>query len=248
MTIHAVIVDDEKNSVEVLKNLLEKFCPELNIVGEAHNVDTAYQLILASKPDLVFLDIQMPLKNGFCLLKKFDPIPFSVIFVTSYDQYAINAIRFSAVDYLLKPVETKELVSAVNRAIAQRQEANRYIVNLMNNMEDPGSDKKIPIHVQGHVRFINTSSITHIEAEGTYSVIHLAGEKFTASKSLKDFEDFLAHNPSFVRVNKGVVINARFLKEYSKGEPFMITLNTGAVFESSRRRKLEVLERLKAYC
>jgi two-component system LytT family response regulator len=245
MKINSIIVDDEKNSREVLRSLLEKFCPEVNVIGEASNVADAYKLISTSKPDLVFLDIQMPRNNGFCLLQKFSPIPFSVIFITSYDHYAITAIKFSAIDYLLKPVEIGDLKFAVTKAISKKKEVNHYVVNLLNNINEEISDKKIPLHVHGNVRFINTFSITHIEADGAYSFIYCDGEKFASSKSLKDFEDFLAPNPRFIRINKSIIINILFLKEYTKGDPFIITLHTGDVFESSRRRKLEVLERLK---
>jgi two-component system LytT family response regulator len=245
MKINSVIVDDEKNSREVLRSLLEKFCPEVNVIGEASNVAEAYTLISTSKPDLVFLDIQMPRNNGFCLLQKFNPVPFSVIFITSYDHYAITAIKFSAIDYLLKPVETDDLKSAVTKAISKKKEVDHYIVNLLNNIDETIPNKKIPLHIHGNVRFINTFSITHIEADGSYSFIYCDGEKFVSSKSLKDFEDFLAPNLRFVRINKSIIINIIFLKEYSKGDPFIITLSTGDVFESSRRRKLDVLERLK---
>src|SRR5687768_7808677 len=130
MKINSIIVDDEKNSREVLQTLLAKFCPEVNIVGEAASVKDAYQIISKTNPDLVFLDIEMPMGNGFSLLQKFDTIPFSVIFITSYDHYAINAIKFSAIDYLLKPVETSELKCAVSKAISKKKEVNHYIINL----------------------------------------------------------------------------------------------------------------------
>lgn len=245
MKINAIIIDDEKNSREVLRSLLGKFCPDVIIIGETSNVAEAYDLISTSKPDLIFLDIQMPRNNGFCLLKKFNPIPFSVIFVTSYDHYAITAIKFSAIDYLLKPVEVSDLKTAVTKAISKKKEVNHYVVNLLNNIDENTSDKKIPLHVNGSVRFINTSSITHAEADGAYTIIFCNGEKFSSSKALKDFEDFLSPNPNFIRINKSIIINIQFIKGYTKGDPFIITLITGDVFESSRRRKLSVLERLK---
>jgi len=247
MKINSIIVDDEKNSREVLQTLLAKFCPEVNVVGQASNVEEAYQVISKIRPDLVFLDIQMPLSNGFSLLQKFDIIPFSVIFVTSYDHYAIHAIKFSALDYLLKPVETSELVSAVTKAVSKKREVNRYIINLLDNIDENTPDKKIPFHVNGGVRFINTSSITHIEADSNYSNVFCEGEKIPSCKSLKDFMDFLAQNPHFIKINKSVAINLKYLKEYSKGDTFTVTLTTGAVFESSRRKKSEILERLNDY-
>lgn len=244
MTINSIIVDDEKNSREVLQTLLAKFCPEVKIVGEASSVAEAYQVISKTNPDLVFLDIEMPMGNGFSLLQKFNTIPFSVIFITSYDHYAIHAIKFSAIDYLLKPVETSELKCAVSKAMSKKKEVHPYIINLLNNVEENTVDKKIPFHVNGSVKFINTSSITHIEADSNYTTVFCKEGKYTCSKTLKDFLDFLAQNRDFIQINKGTVVNLKHLKEYSKGDAFTITLTTGHVVTSSRRRKPEILKRL----
>lgn len=245
MKINAVIVDDERNAREVLKTIIKKFCPEVTITGEAFSVESAFHLISESKPDLVFLDVQMPMGNGFSLLQKFNPVPFSVIFVTSHDNYAIHAIKFSAIDYLMKPIEINELKCAVAKAISKKENVNQYVINFLHNINEGPIDKKIPIHIQGSVRFINTSAINYIEADGTYSNIYCEGEKFVCSKSLKEFEDFFAENSNFARISRFVIINLKCIKDYSKGDPFLITLNTGNVFESSRRRKIEILERLK---
>jgi two-component system LytT family response regulator len=245
MKINAILVDDEKNSRDVLKALLIKFCPEIVITGEASSVKEASLLVAAHKPDLVFLDVQMPMGNGFSLLQQYNPVPFSVIFVTSYDHYALNAIKFSAIDYILKPVEVADLKLAVSKALALKMEVNHYIVHLLNNIDEQTAEKNIPLHVNGKVKFINTSDITHIEADGSYANVFCNKEKLVSSKSLKDFEEFLDQNPHFVRINKSIIINVWYIKEYSKGENFIITLKTGDVFESSRRRKLSVLESLK---
>ena len=246
MKINSIIVDDEKNSREVLQKLLNKFCPDVEIIGEADDVEAAYQIIGSQKPDLVFLDIQMPSGNGFTLLKKFKKIPFSVIFVTSYDQYAINAIKVSAIDYLLKPIEVSDLKLAVSKAISKKADVERYVINLLDNIDENNSDKKIPLHTHGNVRFIASSSILFVEADGAYTTIHNAeGENFSSSKSLKDFEEFFASNPCFVRLNKSILLNIKYIKKYSKGYPFIITMSSGSTFESSRRKKSEVLEKLK---
>ena len=245
MKINAILVDDEKHSRDVLRTLLTKFCPEIFIIGEASGVKEATLLVDTLKPDLVFLDVQMPMNNGFSLLEQYNPVPFSVIFVTSYDHYALNAIKFSAIDYMLKPVEVAELKLAVAKAIALKMEVNHYIVHLLNNMDEKTSEKNFPLHVNGKVKFINTTAITHIEADGSYCTVYCDKEKLVSTKSLKDFEDFLDQNHNFVRINKSIIINLRFLKEYSKGDNFIITMRTGDVFESSRRRKQSVLEQLK---
>ncbi len=243
MKIDALIVDDEKNSREVLKELLHKFCPEVHVAGEAPSADAARKLIQEKKPELVFLDIQMPTGNGFELLKRFDPVPFSVIFVTSFDQFAINAIKFSALDYLLKPVEVHELRAAVQKAMEIKKNIQPVVLNLLNNL-DEGSEKKIAVHAQGHVKFINATSIVCIEGDGAYSAIHTVAEKVVTSKTLKEIEDFF-HDPSFVRINKSITINTSCVKEYTKGELCIVTLINGNTYEISRRKKQEVLERLK---
>lgn len=247
MKINSIIVDDEKNSREVLQTLLNKFCPEVEIVGLADSVESAYQLINLKKPDLIFLDIQMPTGNGFSLLRKFKHIPFSVIFITSYDQYAITAIKFSAVDYLLKPVEINELKLAVTKAVSKKEDMERYVINLLDNMEEKNSDKKIPLHAIGSVKFIASSTIMYMEADGNYATIYnTEGEKFVSSKSLKEFEDFFISNPNFVRINRSILVNINYIKEYSKGDTFLITLTSGVTFESSRRRKPELLKKIQA--
>jgi two-component system LytT family response regulator len=249
MKIKALIVDDEENSRVVLRNLLESFFPEIEIAGEAENVDTAFALIEKVKPQLVFLDIQMPKANGFTLLKKFDPLPFEVIFVTSFDKYAINAIKFSALDYLLKPVETPDLKDAVEKAvkrIAEKTNRNTQIVNLIHSVDGDSKNRKIAVHSGEKVKLLEEANIVYIEADHRYcKIITNANETFTTAKYLKDFEDYLGENNAFVRISQSLMINIRFIKEYSKGEPCVIEMQTGVSFEVPRRKKTEVLERLK---
>lgn len=242
----AIIVDDEKNSREVLASLLEKFCPEVEVIGETYSADTAYQLIQDKNPDLVFLDIQMPTGNGFGLLQKFNPVPFSVIFVTSYDQYAINAIKFSALDYLLKPVDVNELKNAVNKAVQHKKQRQVKIINLLHNLEENEQNKIITVHLQGSVKLVNSSDVVHIEADGPYSHLYTdKGEKYTTAKTLKEFELFFGEHNSFVRISKSIMINVKYVQEYTKKEPCMITLSNKMMFEASRRKKQEVMEKLR---
>lgn len=249
MKISALIVDDEVSSRQVLKKLLAEFCPDVEVCGEAGSVEKAYDLVREKKPSLMFLDIQMPTGNGFTLLRRFQEVPFDIIFVTSYDQYAINAIRFSALDYLLKPVEVAELKGAVEKA-RQRAKAKSdkqpYILNLLNNLEEDKTHKKVALHTLDKVKFVSASDIAYIEADGNYSQLCLAsGEKLTTSKTLKDLEELLDDSELFVRLHKSTLINVSFIQEYSKGDTCMITMKNGALFEASRRKKQEVLERLK---
>jgi two-component system LytT family response regulator len=247
--LRAFLVDDEKNSREVLKALIAEFCPAVTIAGEAESVEKAYEQILTCKPDLVFLDVQMPTGNGFELLKKFSPAPFDVIFVTSYDQYAINALRFSALDYLLKPVDIQQLKDAVQRAeqnSGRREQRHLQVTNLLQSVDPTVTEKKIAFHVNDTVRLVSTKDILYIEGDVNYSTVYTReGDKFTSSKTLKEFEEYLTGFDHFIRIHKSVILNSFHIHHYSKGSPFIIQMVNGVSFEASRRKKGEVLERLK---
>lgn len=244
----AILVDDEEKSRRVLRSLLEKFCPEIQICGEAEGVEQAAQLVKEQKPGLVFLDIQMPTGSGFDLLRKYEELPFDVIFVTSYDEYAINAIKFSALDYLMKPVEVEELKRAVGKAVKKSSSNNTglQVINLLNNTSENNVEKSVAVHVNEKVMFIKINSIIRIEADNRYAHLHTKdGNKYTVTKTLKEFEEFLANNRSFVRINKNYMLNLNSVKNYSKGEPCIIETEDGMTFEVSRRKKQEILEVLK---
>jgi two-component system LytT family response regulator len=248
-TFTAIIVDDEKNSREVLSKLILKRHPEISILGEASNVEDAFDLCNTLKPQLVFLDIQMPRANGFNLLKKFDEVPFETIFVTSFDQYAITAIKFNALDYLLKPVEIKDLSFAINKAlknISQKSNQHAQIVNLLHNLETDIENRKIAIHSGEKVKILSAQNVVFIEGEGRYCHLTMnTGETFVTAKILKDFEDYFGAKSTFIRISKTFIINASHIKEYSKGEPFIIRMINDQIFEVARRKKPEVLDRLR---
>lgn len=247
----AVIVDDEKNSRIVLRELIANFCKEIEVVAEAPSVNEAYKLINEHRPSLVFLDVQMPTGNGFKLLEKFDKLPFDVVFVTSFDQYAINAIKFSALDYILKPVDIKELQSATAKAIENFKQKNSgsaqtQIINLLQSVDETVTEKKIAFHQNDAVKLIKISDISHIESDWNYSVSYTAaGEKLVSSKTLKEFEDYLSSYPFFVRIHKSCIVNIHYIAQYSKNEPCVIKMKNGFEFEVSRRKKQEVLEKIK---
>lgn len=249
MEIKSIIIDDEADSRSVLKKLLKSFCPNVKIAGEAHNVDSAYELIVIHKPQVIFLDIQMPGGSGFSLLKKFREIPFEVIFVTSYDKYAIDAIKMSALDYLLKPVEVEDLIAAVNKAnlaIEKKHSKQQQIINVVAHIDDKEIDKKIAIHHNDQVVLLPLGEITHFEGERNYTLIHTRKEKkYNSSKSLVEFEEMLLSYPSFLRISKSCIVNLNHVSGYSKGDPCMLTVAGENSFEISRRKKQEVLERIK---
>jgi two-component system LytT family response regulator len=247
--ITAIIVDDEKSNREVLTNLLKSFFADVELLGEAAGVEEAYKLIIAKKPQLVFLDIQMPRQSGFNLLKKFEELPFEVIFVTSYDQYAINAIKFSALDYLLKPVEVKDLQSAIAKAkksILLKIGQQAQMISLVRSIDPASKTKKIAVHAGEAVKLLDETDIIFIESDGRYCTIHtVSGTRYTTPKYLKDFEEYLGSDTDLIRIHKSFMINAQHIKSYSKGEPCMIEMSNGKTFEVARRKKVEMLERVK---
>ncbi len=249
--IKALIVDDESKSRVVLRTLLKRISPQIELIGEAADADEAFDLILKFKPQLVFLDIQMPRADGFSLLKRFDVVPFEVIFVTSFDQYAISAIKFSALDYLLKPVEVDELSKALTKAvdrISAQHGSQTQIVNLLRSIDDLPETHHVAIHTNDSVRLVEETSIISILADGHYCTIRTdSDERFTTAKNLRDFEDYFGISSSFIRIGKSEMINVNKILKYSKGEPFIIEMINGEVFEVARRRKPEVLAKIKRY-
>ncbi len=247
--IKTLIVDDEAGSREVLLSLLEKYFPEVEVLGEAKNVEEAFEQIQSKSPELVFLDIQMPRATGFDLLKKFEQVPFEVVFITSFDKYAINAIKFSALDYLLKPVELEDLGNAIKKAInsiESKTNNKNLIINLLLNLDKDSNEKKIAIHSGEKVKFLSELSIIYVEGDGRYCHVTLTnGEVYITAKNLKDFEDYFESTNSFVRISRDFIINLRHVKDYTKREPCIIQMTNGKSFEISRRKKTEVLEKLK---
>ena len=191
----------------------------------------------------------MPKANGFALLKKYENLPFEVVFVTSYDKYAINAIKFSALDYLLKPVDVSDLKDTVAKAItriAEKSNNKVQIINLLHNLNTGLNEHKVAVHTGEVVRFIEEKDIIYIEADGAYCIVTtVKGERYTIARNLKDFEEYFGEQCDFVRVHRSCFINAKHIKEYNKGEPFIIEMIDGKTFEVPRRKKPEVLERLR---
>lgn len=250
--INCILIDDEKSGRIVLRNLLEIYFTDINIVGEAGNIDDAFKLINQLNPDLIFLDIQMPGGDGFELLKKFETISFETIFVTSYDKYAMNAIKFSALDYLLKPVDVEELKISISKIREKRkniEETGDLIKNLLQNINANSKTKKLAIHVHDQVKFIDIDAIVSIEANGSYVDVYTKDQqKHLCAKTLKELENYLEIEEYFIRINKSIIINAKLLLSYSKGESSIIVMETGQQYEISRRRKIELKSILDKYC
>lgn len=247
--ITAIIIDDETQSRFVLRTLITQNFPDIEMLGEAANVEEGYRLVSALKPQLVFLDIQMPKSDGFTLLKQFEQVPFEVIFVTSFDQYAIRAIKFNALDYLLKPVEVSDLENAILKAkerIALKQNNQPQIINLLRSLEDP-DNQSISVHTADSVRMIAEHSIISIMSDGNYCTIRTdSNDRFVTTRRMIDFEEYFDHEHSaFVRISRRHIINTKKILKYSKGDPCIIEMTNEEIFEVSRRRKTEVLNKLK---
>lgn len=243
------IVDDEKSGRELLQKLLVSVSADIEIIGTAADIEQAFDILSITKIDLLFLDIQMPKGDGFSLLKKFNgELPFEVIFVTSYQEYAIQAIKSSALDYLLKPVDRLELSEAVWKAqdlIQSRENSRQLFENLLHNLDEKNSLKKIAIHHNDTVVFVSEHDMEFISADGRYCLINtVSGTTYTVARSLKEMEEILSYH-FFLRINHSQIINCNYIKSYSKGDPCFLELNSGKAFEISRRRKHEILQKLK---
>lgn len=242
--INVVVIDDEAKSRQALKQVLLDYCVDINILGEASNVKEGKELITTSQPDAVFLDIEMPDGTGFSLLKELANIDFNVVFTTAYDQYAIEAIKFCAVDYLLKPIQIEEVQEAV--AKLRKIQESTLIASRIDVLEDliakEGSqDKKLPIPVLDGVEFYEMASIVSCEADGTYTRLTLAdGSVVVSSKNLKEYE-LLMQSSGFLRVHHKHLINMKYVSKYVKGSGGYVVMTTGDKIDISRRKKNEFL-------
>ena len=242
----AVIVEDDAVNIDVLKELLAQKCPQVFVAGEALNVNDGVALIKQNDPDIVFLDIEMPYGNGFELLRQLQPVDFEVIFTTAFDAYALEAIKFSALDYLLKPVNAEELKQAVSKASHRlhQKSVNRQLNNLFNILS--GTNNK-PLHIALPVKngfdFVAITDITHCVSQNGYTYIHTtSGKKYISQKTLNEYEELTAKY-SFCRIHHAGLINTSFIKRYIKEgrKGGHVELTDGSIIEISARRKDDFL-------
>jgi len=237
----AVIIDDEKRARNYLRGILEDQFKEVEIIGEADGVAAGVNLIEGHKPDLLFLDVQMLDGTGFDILAQIDRSKFHVIFVSAYDKFAITAIKFSAIDYLLKPVEAVDLGIALNkvRKTKLNDEVRNKLDLLLSNVH---KIEKIALPSFNGIEFVKIENIIRCESDNNYTNFYLSsGEKILVSKTLKDFEDIL-ENKGFFRTHKSHIINLSFLKKYIKGEGGIAVMEDNSEIPVSRRRKDEFRE------
>ena len=245
--IKAIIVDDELGARESLSKMVEKNCKNVTIVAKADSMLSAFEAITNKEPDLVFLDIEMPNGNAFDLLEKFKSINFNIIFTTAYDHYAIKAIKFSAVDYILKPIDPEELVQAVKRFEERTGEKNsldKQFKTLLSNVRPENKLKKVGIPDGDGLIFINLSDIIRCDSDGNYTFFILtSGKKIIASRTLGEYEQMFADD-NFFRIHRSHLVNLEHVKKYIKGEGGYVVMTDNSQVEVSRRNKTDFLEKL----
>jgi two-component system LytT family response regulator len=239
----AILIDDEIDSLETTELLIEKFCPQIVIIGVASQAERGIKMINKLKPDLVFLDISMPKMNGFELLKHLKYTNFDLIFTTAYDKYAIQAFRVGAIHYLLKPIDSDELVKAVERAKTKWTE--NQVPNIPNLLQQVTAYRqpKIAIPSIKGLEMVEVDKIIRCEADSNYSTIHLIANKIVVTKTLKELE-YLLEPYNFIRIHNSHLINIAHLKTYLKGEGGTVIMSNGSSVNVSRSRKVGLLERL----
>lgn len=239
--IKTLIVDDEGKSRNTLATMLSRYCSGITVAAAAANMHDGLEAIAAEAPELVFLDVSMPGGSGFDLLEQLSFIPFEIIFTTAYNEYALQAIKASAVDYLLKPLNIQELQQAVQKATVritekrQLQQAQRLLRQDERKITD-----RIAIPVGNGLQFVPLQQIVRLSAKGSYTEIYMAGTHILSSKPLKDYEDILPPG-SFFRAHHSHIINLAYISHYHRGDGGYVTMQDGSVIDISRRKKKEFL-------
>ncbi|KRT16031.1 hypothetical protein ASU31_11045 [Pedobacter ginsenosidimutans] len=231
-TLNIVIIDDEEDSISLLRIQLKKHCEQIGSIYSFSNPIKALEEIESLSPDLVFLDIEMPELNGFQLLEKLMPITFKVVFTTAYNEFAIKAFRFSALDYLVKPIDVNDLIEAVNKAAVQHNPSDEQLNHFQRQMNSERINK-IAVSSLSGVVFINLDDILYIEASSNYSILVLLdGEKVIVSKTLKDVQEIL-ENRNFFRIHRQYIINLNKVKYFNKND-CLLTLENNKQLQVAR--------------
>lgn len=243
MTLKAIIVEDEETSREILRNYLKKYCPTVELVGEASGIDEGLTLIRNNQLDLVFLDVEMPYGNAFDLLDKVGDRSFETVFVTAYDHYAIEALNAHASYYLLKPISIDELIKAVDYVteIKQKEDSLQDQVLVPSSKQVQG---KITIPLQSGFEVLAVSDILYCQADDNYTQIYLEKGKKLVSKTLKYFEEILS-DKGFARIHKSYLVNVNAVVAYNKGKGGSVVLNNGKELLVSASKKSELLSYFK---
>lgn len=244
MKYKVAILDDEVNSAKVLQKLLEIHCPELNIVNVFNDARLALESMMENPPDLLFLDIQMPHITGIEFMNKFHLPEFEVIFTTAYQNFAMDAIKVSAVDYILKPIDVENLKEAVKKFIYKKQKnSSSEMVNDLIAKLEKSQTKRLVVHLQDKTLFIDLNELVYLKAESNYTHFHMKnGETFLTSKTIKFFESQLNNN-QFFRSHQSYLVNTSYIAAYSKPDHSLI-LKDNTLIPVSKQRKEDMLNAL----
>lgn len=245
--INSIIVEDEQNNRDNLLHILKEYCPTVHVLACCSSALEGRQQIVELKPDLVFLDIEMPGGDGFSMLESLSELNFEVIFVTAFSNYAVKAIKFSALDYIVKPIDTMELLKAIDKASKKIDEKieNARIANLVENQHKDGNKKVLALPLSDKIEFVEVSNILRCQADGNYTIFYLRnGEKLMISKTLKEYDELLT-SFNFLRVHQSHLINLSEVKSFIKTDGGYILMKDGSNITISRQRREIVLQRLK---
>lgn len=246
----AVIVDDEQDSRETLRRFANKYCPHISILADCENIEQAKSAILKHKPQLVFLDIEMPHGNAFDLLEQWGTIDFEIIFITAFSQYAVQAFALSAAHYLLKPLDIEELekaVDAVSQQIEEKQKINRAEILLQNIEAVHNQNRKLVLPTMEGLEVVRMSEILYCKAEDNFTIFHFTdGRKLMICRNLKFFESALSHF-GFCRIHRSHIINLEYIKRYVKGKGGSVIMENGQEILVANTKKSELIRRLSAF-
>ena len=245
----AIIIDDEPYCCEILEAMLEAECPDINVVNISNNGIEALKAIKQLSPDIVFLDVEMPKMNGFEMLEQIPTINFHLIFTTSYDQYALKAIRFSAIDYLLKPIDLQELKTAVQKVKERIQvPLPQQLEILMQKINQPSNPvNKIALPTMEGLQLIPINTIISCESDDNYTTLKLKNtKKLVVTRSLKDMEEILDQH-GFIRVHRRYIVNLNEIEKYIKGEGGYLVMSDGTAIDVARNKKETLLKKLLPY-
>jgi two-component system LytT family response regulator len=249
--IKTILVDDEPSGLNTLKKLLQEYCPEVKIIAECNNADSAKEKIELLEPQLVFLDISLPGKTSFDMLTELEHIPFEIIFVTAHDQYTLQAFHYSAIDYLVKPIDEDLLTDAVKRAVKRIESTavSNNINTLLHNITKPQSSQEAKLCIPSLKGFqvVDVKNILYCEASGSYTNFYFtAGNSICSAKPVYEYEELLS-DAGFTRIHKSFLVNLRHVKEYLRGEGGSVILSNGKELEVSRRKKDVFMTRMKEF-
>jgi len=238
--IHAILIDDEPKCIETLSILIRMHCPEIVVDATCNSGEQGIQAIQKHNPDVVFLDIEMPRMNGFDMLEKFDKVNFHVVFTTAYNQFAIKAFKYSALNYLLKPIDPDDLKATVARIKELKDVPFKEQFDiLMQNIRSQNRPHRIALSTGDGMIFVNTKDVMYCQSESNYTHVRLStGEKYLLAKSLKEFEDSLPQE-SFFRIHNSYLVNLNEIKRFVRGDGGYVVMNDDTQITIARARREE---------